>query len=229
MDTALLFSGGKDSLACLYLNKHRWNNLIVIWVNTGAVYPEMQAYMDGWKEKLPFFWEVKSNQPDQIARNGWPVDVLPVNNSALGKQVTGETGQLMQAYLACCAENIWLPVHNAVLSSGVKYVIKGQRLADGRKSTSRNGDIVDGVQYIMPIETWSDEDVFDYLKSVGAELAPGYNQGEKTGRDCWDCTAYLDENRKRIENLPKERKMEIKRRLGIIKDAIDRQWGYGHS
>lgn len=224
MDTALLFSGGKDSLACLYLNKHRWNDLLVIWVNTGAVYDEMLEYMDGWRKKLPFFWEVKSNQPEQVAKNGWPVDVLPINNTALGKAVTGSEGQLMQPYLSCCAENIWIPVHNAVISSGVKYVIKGQRLADGRKSTSRDGDIIDGVQYLMPIQSWSDEDVFDYLKLVGAELAPGYNQGEKTGRDCWDCTAYLDENRKRIENLPNERKIEIKRRLGIIKDAIDQQW-----
>lgn len=221
MDTALLFSGGKDSLACLYLNKHRWDDLLVIWLNTGAVYPEMQEYMEGWKKKLPLFWEVKSNQPEQILRNGWPVDVLPVNNTVLGKAVvTGAGTNLMQPYLSCCAENIWVPLHNAVLSSGVKYVIKGQRLTDGRKSTSRHGDVVDGVQFIMPIQTWSDEDVFDYLKLVGAELAPGYNDGEKTGRDCWDCTAYLDENRKRIENLSEDRKAEIKRRLGIIKNAI---------
>lgn len=226
METALLFSGGKDSLACLYLNKHRWNDILVIWLNTGAVYPEMQEYMDGWKKKLPNFWEVKSNQPKQVAENGWPVDVLPVNNTVLGKSVSGTEGPLLQPYLNCCAQNIWIPLHMAVLSTGVKYVIKGQRIADGRKSTSRNGDVVDGIQYVMPIETWSDEEVLDYLKLVGAEMAPGYNQGEKTGRDCWDCTAYLDENRQRIENLPEERKMEIKRRLGIIKDAIDKQWSW---
>jgi 3'-phosphoadenosine 5'-phosphosulfate sulfotransferase (PAPS reductase)/FAD synthetase len=226
MDTALLFSGGKDSLACLYLNKHRWDEILVIWVNTGAIYPEMQEYMDGWKKKLPLFWEVKSNQPEQVKKNGWPVDVLPINNTELGQQLTGESGPLLQPYLSCCAENIWIPLHTAVLSSGVKYVIKGQRVADGRKSTSRNGSIVDGVEYQMPIEDWSDEQVMSYLKEVGAELAPGYKQGEKTGRDCWDCTAYLDENKKRIENLPEERKLEIKRRLGIIKDAIDRQWSW---
>lgn len=226
METALLFSGGKDSLACLYLNKHRWDEILVIWLNTGAVYPEMQEYMDGWKKRLPNFWEVKSNQPKQVAENGWPVDVLPVNNTVLGKSISGTEGPLLQPYLTCCAENIWIPVHNAVLSSGVKYVIKGQRIADGRKSTARNGSVVDGIQYVMPIETWSDEEVFDYLKLVGAELAPGYNQGEKTGRDCWDCTAYLDENKQRIENLPEERKMEIKRRLGLIKDAINKQWSW---
>lgn len=220
MDTALLFSGGKDSLACLYLNKHRWDNMLVIWLNTGAVYDDMIEYMEGWKKRLPFFWEVKTNQPEQVARNGWPVDVLPVNSTALGKTLSGSETPLMQPYLSCCAENIWVPLHNAVLSTGVKYVIKGQRIADGRKSTSRHGDVVDGIQYIMPIEKWSDEDVLDYLKIMGAELAPGYNQGEKTGRDCWDCTAYLDENKKRIENLPEERKVEIKRRLGIIKNAI---------
>jgi len=32
----LQLSGGKDSLACLYLLKPKWDDLIVAWVNTGA-------------------------------------------------------------------------------------------------------------------------------------------------------------------------------------------------
>jgi 3'-phosphoadenosine 5'-phosphosulfate sulfotransferase (PAPS reductase)/FAD synthetase len=76
----------------------------------------------------------------------------------------------------------------------------------------------------MPIENWTTEQVFDYLDEVGADLPPGYGLGEKTGRDCWDCTAYLDENKRRIENLPEERKAEVKRRLGLIGQAIREQW-----
>ena len=136
MNIALHFSGGKDSLACLHLYKDFWHKMYVIWVNTGAVYPEMQAYMDGWKEKLPHFVEVKSNQPKDIEANGWPVDVLPVNNTALGLLVTGKSGPMLQPYLSCCANNIWLPLHETTKKLGVKKVIKGQRLEDGRKSTT---------------------------------------------------------------------------------------------
>jgi phosphoadenosine phosphosulfate reductase len=49
MRTALQFSGGKDSLACLHLYREQWPDLLVMWLNTGAVYPEMMDYMDGWR------------------------------------------------------------------------------------------------------------------------------------------------------------------------------------
>jgi len=223
MDTALLFSGGKDSLACLYLNRELWDRLPVIWVNTGAVYPEMIEYMDGWKKTLPNFIEVRTDQPSNVREHGWPVDVLPIRNTPLGVSLYGEA-PLMQSYLHCCAENIWFPAHKAVLDCGATKAIKGQRKSDDHKSTARDGTSVYGVTYLMPIYDWSEGDVFRYLNEVGADLAPGYAMGEKTGRDCWDCTAYLTENQRRIENLPEDRKLEIKRRLGIIDQAVRAQW-----
>lgn len=224
MDTALLFSGGKDSLACLYLYREFWDRMPVIWVNTGAAYPEMIEYMEGWKKRLPNFIEVQTDQPLSIKQHGWPVDVLPVRNSALGRALYDPDAPLMQPYLNCCAENIWFPLHKAILDCGATKAIKGQRKADDHKSPTRDGDTVYGVTMLMPIYDWTTQQVFSYLKEVGAELAPGYLQGERTGRDCWDCTAYLGENRKRIENLPPDKKLEIKRRLGIIDQAIRTQW-----
>jgi 3'-phosphoadenosine 5'-phosphosulfate sulfotransferase (PAPS reductase)/FAD synthetase len=185
----------------------------------------MVEYMEGWKKRLPHFIEVKSDQPSNVAQHGWPVDVLPVQNTALGKALYGSDIQVMQPYLNCCAENIWFPLHKAILDCGATKAIKGQRRADDHKSPSKDGDTVYGITMLMPIYDWSTQQVFSYLKEVGAELAPGYLQGEKTGRDCWDCTAYLSDNRKRIENLPGDKKLEIKRRLGIIDQAIRTQWG----
>jgi phosphoadenosine phosphosulfate reductase len=224
MDTALLFSGGKDSLACLYINKHRWDSIFVVWLNTGAVDEATYEYMMKWKERLPHFIELKSDQPSNVRDYGWPVDVLPVNNTHLGKFITGEEGPFMQPYLNCCAANIWFPLHEGLKGLGVTRAIKGQRNDDGKKSTSRDGDTRDGITFEMPIQDWTEVDVYDYLKVVKAELAPGYIAGEKTGRDCWDCTAYLSDNKKRISNLPEEKKQEVLRRLGIIKAAIDDQW-----
>jgi phosphoadenosine phosphosulfate reductase len=223
MDTALLFNGGKDSLTCLYLNRYRWDDIYVVWMDAGATYPDMMEYMEGWKAKLPNFIHLKSNQPDSLAKHGWPVDVVPVENTELGKIITGNTGPLMRSYLECCAENVWVPLHLGLVNLGVKKAIKGQRIKDRRKSTARDGTVFDGVEYIMPIQDWSEYEVFEYLKSVGAELAPGYKMGEKTGRDCWDCTAYLDDNRERIHNLPHEQREEVMRRINIINDAVDQQ------
>ena len=94
---------------------------------------------------------------------------------------------------------------------------------DRRKSTSKNGQVIDGIEYIMPVESWTEAQIFDYLKSVGADMPPGYGLGEKTGRDCWDCTGFMDDNRKRIDNLPPDKREEMLRRLAVIDSAIDNQ------
>jgi 3'-phosphoadenosine 5'-phosphosulfate sulfotransferase (PAPS reductase)/FAD synthetase len=222
IDTALHFSGGKDSLACLYLMRDRWSEIYVMWVNTGAADPSIVEYMDGWKERLPYFVEVKSDQPANVAQFGWPSDVVPARNTALGSQVCGG-GPLIQSCYDCCLANIWYPLHRATLELGVSTVIKGQRASDKRKSTATNGQQVAGVTYRMPIEAWSDTDVFDYLAGVNAIMPPGYGRGETTSRDCWDCTGYLDENAKRIANLDAPRRDEINNRLRAIRRAVARE------
>ena len=224
IDTAIQFSGGKDSLACLYLYRERWDTTYVVWLDTGAAYPEMIEYMEKWKQRLPHFIHVKSDQPGNVRERGWPVDVLPVENTLVGRMITGNDGPLMQSYLDCCAVNIWVPLYNACKKLGIKYLVKGQRGDDRRKSLAVDGQVVDGIQYVMPIQGWTEEQVFQYLKDVEADMPPGYGMGEKTGRDCWNCTAYLDDNRKRIYNLPEDKRAEMLRRLAIIDGSIEKQW-----
>jgi hypothetical protein len=62
--------------------------------------------------------------------------------------------------------------------------------------------------------------VFEFLKDEGAYIPDYYFKGEKTGRDCWDCTAYLDENKARIANLPADRRAIVCGRIEKIRDAI---------
>jgi phosphoadenosine phosphosulfate reductase len=224
IDTAIQFSGGKDSLACLYLYRERWDTTYVVWLDTGAAYPEMVEYMEKWKQRLPHFIHVKSDQPSNVRERGWPVDVLPVENTLVGRMITGNDGPLMQSYLDCCAVNIWVPLYNACKKLGIRYLVKGQRGDDRRKSLAVDGQVVDGIQYVMPIQGWTEEQVFKYLKDVEADMPPGYGMGEKTGRDCWNCTAYLDDNRKRIYNLPEDKRAEMLRRLAIIDGSIEKQW-----
>lgn len=216
----LQFSGGKDSLACLYLFRNEWDTIKVVWVNSGAAYPEMIEYMEKWKKILPHFIEVKSDQPNQIKNNGYPTDINIINDTVFGRQFTDGKGPLVQSYLNCCSANIWLPMMHAIQELGATEIIRGQRKDDNRQAKIQDGAIINGVKFTFPIFEWSESDVFSYLNEVNADMPEAYSKGEKTGRDCWDCTAYLDENAVRIKNLPDEKRKIVLSRLGEIKKTI---------
>jgi phosphoadenosine phosphosulfate reductase len=216
----LQFSGGKDSLACLYLLKKEWDTLNVVWVNSGAAYEETMDYMKYWRARLPNFIEVTGNQPQQVSEEGWPADIVPINDTTFGRNFVESDRPKIQSYLNCCANNIWYPMMNFMQKAGVTHVVRGQRADDDRKSAIKNGDIIEGIKYDFPIYSWSDNHVFEFLKDEGAYIPEYYFKGEKTGRDCWDCTAYLEENKVRIDNLPANRRAIVCGRIEKIQDAI---------
>jgi 3'-phosphoadenosine 5'-phosphosulfate sulfotransferase (PAPS reductase)/FAD synthetase len=157
--------------------------------------------------------------------------VIVVNDTPFGRQFIKRDAPLVQPYLNCCAENIWFPLLNAINEIGATEIVRGQRKSDVRQSFVRDGDVIEGKKYTFPIYEWTDEQVFSYLKEVGAEMPAGYARGEKTGRDCWDCTAYLDENAQRIKNLPDDKRTVVLSRLHAIREAVmgsDLVKDYGH-
>ena len=224
MKTALHFSGGVDSLACLYLYREQWDQILVCWLNTGAAYPDVVESMRKWQQRLPNFIEVKSDQPAQIAQCGYPADVVPLRYTTIGRAVFQESGFKIQASHFCCSQNIWQPMHQKMKELGVTRIIRGQRLSDKRSSPARSGYKADGIEVIFPIESWSREQVIDYLRDAGAEI-PAYYSTELTSRDCWDCTAYLDENVERIRHMPERMKSVVIGRLAEIRSAIASEAG----
>lgn len=187
----LQFSGGKDSLACLHLLEPEWADLTVAWVNTGAAFPETIAQMKEIAELVPKFVEIEGEQT--IERDGYPVDVLPIASTSIGQQFEGVHGRRFQSRYLCCAAALWSPTQRAMKQLGATIIVRGQKKADERKSNIQSGTVIDGVRYDFPIENWSDQDVLDYLASRGVALPTNYAY-MKTGLDCWNCTAYLDEN-----------------------------------
>lgn len=186
----LQFSGGKDSLTCLYLLKPYWHKLKVYWVNTGAAYPETIAQMQD-VAKLVTFVELKGDQPQTLERFGPPADVVPIRATPFGRWITQSNGPQIQSALDCCRHNIWEPLAKAVVDSKATLVIRGQRSVDKDKSPLVSGDIVDGVQYWLPIEDWTDEVVKDWMQSMGVAL-PDHYKYVNSSLDCWSCTAYRE-------------------------------------
>lgn len=213
---ALHFSGGIDSLAVLWLLREQWDDLHVFWLNSGAAYEETAAYMQRIRALVPHFHEVTGAQPQAIEQFGWPADVVPVNATRAGHAAHGTTGLMFQSYIDCCSRSMWAPMQAAMRERGVTHVYRGQRLADKRRAPITSGAVEDGVTYLFPIEDWTREQVFDFCRAECPDLIPPYYEsGESTSRDCWNCTAYLDDNVERINALPDERRALV---VGIVNE-----------
>lgn len=193
MKLGLAFSGGKDSLACLLLNKERLSEITVFWVNTGKIYPETQKVVEFAKSIAPNFIDVIVDREGQNDYHGIPADIVPINWTVFGQSIAGEKPVKVQSYLQCCFENISAPLHNAAKAHGITHLIRGQRNDEQYKGTSRNGDVVDDITYLHPIETWTTASVLDFI-ARHMEIPAHFNLGH-TSLDCFDCTAYQKETK----------------------------------
>src|ERR1700676_2831257 len=122
-----MFSGGKDSMASLYLMEKWLHKIVVLWVNTGAAFPEVIKLMDDVRKAVPNFLEVKTDQPHSIEMLGYPSEVLPVNYTVVGQILSGRKPIKIQSYVDCCNRNIWAPSFDAALKTGATLIIRGQR------------------------------------------------------------------------------------------------------
>lgn len=193
MKLGLAFSGGKDSLACLLLNKERLSEITVFFVNTGKTYPETMKLVEYAKSISPNFIEILVDREGQNAFNGLPADVVPINWTVLGQSQTEKKGVTIQSYLQCCYENIAKPLMDAAKHCGITHLIRGQRNDESHKSTSRNGDVVDGITFLQPIENWTTASVLEFI-AQNMEIPAHFNLGH-TSLDCFDCTAYQKETK----------------------------------
>ena len=224
MKLGLAFSGGKDSWACLWLYKNLLNDILVIWVNTGKNYPELLETINKAKLICPNFLEIKTDREAQNELEGLPSDIVPINYTGLGQQITGKKDIKIQSYLGCCYENISKHLHASAKFYGVTHLIRGQRIDENYKSPARDGDLIEGIFYIQPIEDWSKNDVLEFNKK-NMEL-PEHFLLNHSSMDCYDCTAYSHESKDRIvfmqKNHPKLFNI-YKKRKDILNIAISNE------
>jgi 3'-phosphoadenosine 5'-phosphosulfate sulfotransferase (PAPS reductase)/FAD synthetase len=200
---ALMFSGGKDSIACLELFKPYLDKIAVIWVNTGSNLPEVEECVTKVALEVPNFVEIPTNQAWSVEVNGYPADVVPVNFTKLGQCFTNTKDIVLRSYLECCNENIWSPAYARVQELGVTGVIRGQRSDEGHKAPLNSGEVVDGIEYFFPLQDWSNEDVNNYLVKQGVEMTERLMMRSHTSLDCWNCTAFTENSVERMEYMKK--------------------------
>lgn len=169
----------------------------MVWLNSGNLFPEILEYMDKIRADIPNFVEINSDVVSSIRQNGFPVDVLPIDYTPLGQSCTRQKRIKLRAYLDCCYENIGLPVHQYLQANGYTLVFRGNRKQEDHRTPIENGAIVEGIQYVCPIEPWTSEEVVEYLRSQGEEMVPRLLIGHSS-LDCMACTAYTNHSQERL-------------------------------
>lgn len=205
----LQFSGGLDSLACLLLLRGE-PDLSVLTVITDGAYPSTLEYLDKIVKHCPEMDFHVAHVRRDLKEWGQPVDVVPLRWTAMGQLARGGKDVRYQDAFSCCARAIWEPLDRLSRELGATVIYRGQRKDDKLRSPYNDGDVDRGVTLRFPLADWDRQRVQWFVKVNAPELMPpGYDEGEKTSRDCWDCTAYLGDNGVRIHNLPGEQHKRV--------------------
>lgn len=215
---AFQFSGGKDSLAALHLLHPWWDRMTVYWLDAGDGFPETYEIVVKTAARVPNFVRIDSPVTKVIEEHGIPTDLLPATHTDFGHALFGST-EKMQDRLSCCARAVMLPMHERMKADGITLIIRGQKDADIGWMI-RSGTVREGIEFWFPLQDWSTEQVFDYLRAHDLPVNPVYETMDTTP-ECMTCSAWWDDNRAQYlkRNYPKQH-AQYQSRLARIRVAV---------
>jgi len=218
---ALHFSGGKDSLACLLLLRPFLDKITVYWLNAGDGFPETVEIIRRVQQWIPHFVEVPSSVADVVRDHGIPSDLVPYGSTSHAHALNAGTTPLMQDRVACCYRSIMEPMYWRMKQDGVTLIIRGQKTADEHKGEIRSGQVVDGIEFLHPVESWTQPEVLAFIKEHGFAEQDYYTQGMAHAPECMTCSAWWDDGHgEYLATKYPEKHKEYKRRIGVIHAAV---------
>jgi phosphoadenosine phosphosulfate reductase len=192
-NVALQFSGGKDSLAVAYLMRPHWDRLTFYHVDTGDLLPEVKEIVREVESMVPRFVRINTNAQQFCARVGLPSDLVPTTCTPIGVHVGLGARRIIDRF-DCCASNIMAPMHNRMVADGITLVVRGTKRADLPRIPAETGPTDAPYDLLLPLQDWSHEAVFAYLREVGAPICRVY-ESVTNSPECATCTAWWSEKR----------------------------------
>lgn len=192
---ALQFSGGKDSMACLYLLREEVERgMPVYWLDSGDGIPETLEVVDEVRQWIPDFRPVEFDYVAWIEANGSASDITTAHSSYLGQEL-GLSDLKLSGRFASTWHTLMLPLHQRVVEDGIEVVVRGTKSADADSLPHLSGDAYD---VMMPLDGWTHDDVFSYLQHVGAPISKVYDYCSKASAPEWlHDTAWWDDGKAR--------------------------------
>lgn len=175
MKTVLQFSGGRDSLAALFLMEPFWEGITVVWCNSGDSAPELHKLMQKVRLIVPHFQTVEGQAAKTRKDRGDPTP---------------------ESWIDCCRDSIWMPMLEWVRQNRVRYLIRGTRKTDPVAWPLPNSHH-EGVEYLMPLWEWNDELLLGVVEQIRREhnLEPVYPH------DCLTCPVQRVCDRPELRNV----------------------------
>lgn len=191
---AFQFSGGRDSTAALYLLRPWWGRMSVYHVDTGDQFPELREVVQKVECEVPLV-RVHTDAKAVRAMYGMPSDVVPFENTTVGRSLSGLQAHLSDR-MSCCWRTLMDPLHRAMKIDGITLIVRGVRADEFAGGLPiRSGHVEDGFELLYPIEDWSAQDVDSYIERHGLPVAPFYRHGMSQAPECMGCTAWWGEGR----------------------------------
>lgn len=217
---ALCFSGGKDSLACVYLLRPWMDRITIYHLDTGELLPEVYEIIDHVRGFWPRFVRIHGDIEAFRKAHGLATDLLPYSSHFIGRAHGQEKVPLVSRY-DCCWANVMWPIMKRIMDDGNTLIIRGTKLADEPKLPADTGSKTHGVELYLPIRGWSHEQVFEYLRSVDAPICRIYDH-VVSSPDCVKCTAWWTEERAAyLRRYHPEMYADYVTRLRVVADQIE--------
>lgn len=216
---ALMFSGGKDSLACVYLLREHLDRITLFHNDTGDLLPETKEIVAHVKTFAPNFIHLMGDVDAWIAANGLPTDLLPFSAHPVGQEM-GEGPKLSSRY-DCCFSNLMWPIYELARARGVTLIIRGTKSVDMKRLPVGDRETIDGTEFFYPLQDWTNEQVFSYLRLVSAPISRIYDYVDNSP-ECARCSAWWGERRGAyLRKYHPELWRAYGERLRVVTDALD--------
>lgn len=190
---ALSFSGGKDSLAVVYALRPHLDRVTLYHLDTGDLLPEIREIVAHVRSFAPNFVHIQGNVDAWMSKNGLPTDLLPYSAHDVGR-AAGQANVRLTSRYSCCGANLWVPMWERLKADGITLLIRGTKTADLKRMPAKTGETHDGIELWYPINDWSHDDVFAYLREVGAPHNRIYDT-MTNAPECARCSAWWGEGR----------------------------------
>lgn len=219
------FSGGRDSTAALYLLCDFWPEMTVYHLDTGDQFPETKDVVARVEQDMgrPLH-RIYGDVHGIRTAYGLPSDLVPVDNTQPGLMVSGHRIKIQGRY-ECCYRSLMKPMQDHMLKDGITLIVRGQRDDEYANPPMRSGDIEGTQEVLYPIQSWTGQQVSDYLAENQLPIAPFYERGVRRAPECMGCTAWWDEGRAPyLKQYHPESFAKYEDAMSIVRFAINRQY-----